>query len=163
MVNFYSGYLLPAPAGRERESDVRKRLEQQFPTDEKTRRAAMRQWSRDNPLPRGDVATVADHIDHIVKVAGIEHVGIGSDFDGVETLPEGLEDVSCFPNLTEELFRRGYNEEDVKKILGRNVLRVMREVERVSKQLQTKRVPSTATTVPAELMTSTTTTRQSMN
>lgn len=157
MVNFYSGYLLPVPADRrERENDVRKRLQQQFPNDEKTRRAAMRQWARDNPLPRGDIGTVADHIDHIVKVAGIEHVGIGSDFDGVGTLPEGLDDVSCFPNLTEELLRRGYNERDVKKILGGNVLRVMREVEHVSKQLRTKRVPSTATTLPAELMTATT-------
>jgi membrane dipeptidase len=162
MVNFYSGYLLPAPAGRQAESDVRKRLQQQFPTDENARRAAMRQWSRDNPLPRGDVGTVADHIDHIVSVAGIDHVGIGSDFDGVGTLPQGLHDVSCFPNLTEELLRRGYDEEDVKKILGRNVLRVMREVERVSKQLRTKRVPSTATTLPAELMT-TMPTSQPMN
>jgi membrane dipeptidase len=164
MVNFYSGYLLPTPPGRrERESDVRKQFQQQFPTDERARRAAMRQWSRDNPLPRGNVGTVVDHIDHVVKVAGIDHVGIGSDFDGVGTLPEGLDDVSCFPNLTEELFRRGYGEEDVRKILGVNVLRVMREVERVSKQLRRKRTPSTATTLPAELMTTMPTMRPAMN
>jgi membrane dipeptidase len=159
MVNFYSGYLLPEPAGRERERDVRRRLRQQFPDDENARRAAWRQWTRDNPTPRGDVGTVADHIDHIVKVAGIDHVGIGSDFDGVSTLPNGLEDVSCFPRLTAELLRRGYGERDVKKVLGGNVLRVMREVEDVSKNLRNHRTPSMATTAPAELLTETPVTR----
>ena len=152
MVNFFSGYLLPEPRGRERERDVRRRLREQFPDDEEARRAAYKQWTRDNPIPRGDVGTVADHIDHVVKVAGIDHVGIGSDYDGVSTLPEGLEDVSCYPHLTAELLRRGYSDRDVKKILGGNVLRVMRQVEAVSRRLRAERPPSMATTTPASLL-----------
>lgn len=153
MINFYSGYLLPEPAGHERESEARQRIEKQFPNNEPARRIAMRNWLVANPIPRGTVATVADHIDHVVEIAGIDHVGIGADFDGVNTLPEGLEDVSCFPRLTEELLRRGYSNENVKKILGGNFLRVMREVEKIARQLRQTRRPEMATTMPAELMT----------
>lgn len=74
------------------------------------------------------VEDAAECIDHIVKVAGIEHVGIGSDFDGTEIVPRGLEDVSKMPNLTEALLKRGYSEGDIKKIMGGNFLRVVREV-----------------------------------
>ena len=152
MVNFFSGYLLPDPSGgREKWQDARRRIEKEYP-DEDQRRAAWRQWVRANPMPRGDVGTVADHIDHIAKVAGINHVGIGSDYDGVSVLPEGLEDVSRFPNLTMELLRRGYSEADVKKVLGGNVLRVMREAEEIAKQIQKDRPPSMATTQPATLL-----------
>ena len=158
MINFYSGYLLPEPPGRERQSDLRRRFKAQYP-DEQERRAAYKRWEAENPTPRGNIGTVADHIDHVVKVAGIDHVGIGSDYDGVSVLPEGLEDVSCFPNLTAELLRRGYGEADVKKILGGNVLRVMREAETVSRRLRSQRPPSTATIAPAELMTDTPTSR----
>jgi membrane dipeptidase len=77
-------------------------------------------------MPRGTIGEVADHIDHIVKVAGIDHAGIGSDFDGITSWPVGLEDVSCYPRLTEELLRRGYSEPDVHKVLGGNVLRAFR-------------------------------------
>ena len=87
-------------------------------------------------MPRGTIADVADHIDHIVKVAGIDHVGIGSDFDGITAWPVGLEDVSCYPRLTEELLRRGYSEADVHKILGGNVLRAFREAGEVAEELQ---------------------------
>lgn len=82
--------------------------------------------------PVGTVADVADHIDHAVRVAGMDHVGLGSDYDGVTSLPAGLTDVSMFPNLVAELLRRGYSEGDVEKILGGNLLRVWREVERVA-------------------------------
>jgi membrane dipeptidase len=75
-------------------------------------------------------------------VAGIDHIGLGGDFDGISSVPEGLEDVSSYPALTAELLRRGYKDEDVKKIMGLNVLRVMREVERVSKRLQSSRAAS---------------------
>jgi membrane dipeptidase len=144
MVNFFSGYVVPEAAARREEIDAaRKHIEQQHPDDEEQRREAFRQWRRDNPTPQGDVGTVADHIDHIVKVAGIEHVGLGSDFDGVSNLPQGLEDVSKYPNLTAELLRRGYAQEDVKKVLGLNLLRVMREAEAVAKRLQSERGPST--------------------
>ena len=87
-------------------------------------------------MPRGTIKDVADHIDHIVKVAGIDHVGIGSDFDGITSVPVGLEDVSCYPRLTEELLNRGYSEADIHKILGGNVLRAFRKAGEVAAQLQ---------------------------
>jgi membrane dipeptidase len=152
MVNFFSGFLLAETAdGREKWRDARDRIDREYP-DEDQRRAAWRAWMRDNPMPRGTVATVADHIEHIRKIAGIDHVGIGSDFDGVSMLPEGLDDVSCFPNLTAELLRRGYSDDDVKNVLGLNVLRVMREAEEVSRQIRKERTPSMATTQPATLL-----------
>jgi membrane dipeptidase len=85
-----------------------------------------------NRLPRGTLQDVADHIDHIVKVAGIDHVGYGSDFDGVNSMPEGLDDVTFLPALTQELARRGYSDDDIRKVLGGNTLRVMEAVERVA-------------------------------
>lgn len=88
------------------------------------------------PAPRATLADVADHIDHAVRVAGIDHVGIGSDFDGTSSLPEGLEDVSTFPALFFELLQRGYSDEDVAKIAGRNILRVMRDVEAAARRLE---------------------------
>ena len=81
-------------------------------------------------LPRISVSRVVDHIDHIVRLVGIEHVGVGSDFDGIQATPAGLADVSELPNLTRELLRRGYTPEEVMKILGGNILRVMEEVEK---------------------------------
>ena len=152
MINFYSGYLLPEPPGREPAQSVRRRLRERYPDDDEARRAAWRQWARENPIPRGDVATVADHVDHVVRVAGIDHVGLGSDFDGVSTLPEGLEDVSRYPALTAELLRRGYAEGDVKKVIGGNVLRVMRACESTGRRLRAKRPPSTARFAPPSLL-----------
>jgi membrane dipeptidase len=95
--------------------------------------------------PKATLAQVADHIDHIRKVAGIDHIGLGGDFDGITQVVEGLEDVSKYPDLTAELLRRGYKDDDIKKILGLNVLRVMRGVEKVAVGLQKTRQPSTAT------------------
>lgn len=152
MINFFSGYLLPEPPGREPAHSVRRRLREQYPHNEEARRAAWRQWMRDNPIPRGDVATVADHVDHVVQIAGIDHVGLGSDYDGVSTLPQGLEDVSCYPALTVELLRRGYRESDVKKVIGGNVLRVMRACESTARHLRAKCPPSTARFHPPSLL-----------
>jgi membrane dipeptidase len=84
-------------------------------------------------LPPVPIARVVDHIDHIVRLVGVEHVGVGSDFDGIQATPAGLSSVADLPNLTAELLRRGYTEEDVTKILGGNILRVMEEVERVGR------------------------------
>jgi len=95
--------------------------------------------------PRASLAQVADHIDHIRKVAGIDHIGLGGDFDGITDVVLGLEDVSKYPDLTAELLKRGYKDDDVKKILGLNVLRVMRQAEQVAARLQKTRQPSTAT------------------
>jgi membrane dipeptidase len=97
------------------------------------------------PAPRATLSQVADHIDHIRKVAGIDHIGLGGDFDGISSVVQGLEDVSTYPALSAELLRRGYKDDDLKKILGLNVLRVMRQVEKVAAGLQKTRRPSTAT------------------
>ncbi len=87
-------------------------------------------------IPKPSYTVIADHIDHAVKVGGIDHVGLGSDFDGIDAAPRGMEDVSKLPGLVRELARRGYSEEDLEKILGGNLLRVMRRVEEVSHQMQ---------------------------
>lgn len=99
--------------------------------------AALAEWRQANPDPNAaTLSDVADHIDHIRKVAGVEHIGIGSDFDGFSGAVRGLEDVSKYPDLLAELLRRGYSQEDVKKIAGLNVLRVLRAAERVAKEMQ---------------------------
>jgi membrane dipeptidase len=89
-------------------------------------------WRAANPSPRASLAQVADHIDHIRKVAGIDHVGLGGDFDGITSVVVGLEDVSTYPALIAELLRRGYADDDIRKIAGRNILRVMRAAEAVA-------------------------------
>jgi membrane dipeptidase len=106
--------------------------------DPAERTKALESWFKGDgaKLARGTIKDVADHIDHIVKVAGIDHVGIGSDFDGITAWPVGLEDVSSYPRLTEELLRRGYSEQDIHKILGANVLRAFRGAEVVSRRLR---------------------------
>jgi membrane dipeptidase len=91
-----------------------------------------------NPKVTADVSDVADHIDHVVQLVGIDHVGLGSDFDGITDTPIGLEDVSAYPNLIEELLRRGYSEEDIRKICSENLLRVWSEVEQTAMALQQK-------------------------
>jgi len=88
-----------------------------------------------NPLPPLPISKLIDHIDHIVKVAGIDHVGIGADFDGANDMPEGARDVSMLPNITYELLKRGYSEPDIRKILGENLLRVMTQAERVAHKM----------------------------
>lgn len=138
MVNFYSGFVVPgaAKAG----ADARRELRAKFPDPVEYEKAYDR-WSDEHPQPRGTVGQVVDHIDHIVKVAGIDHVGIGSDFDGITRWPVGLEDASCFPYITDELLRRGYSEPDIHKVLGGNALRVLRESGRVAAELQKTKAP----------------------
>ena len=98
-------------------------------------------WLAAHPAPQVTLSEVADHIEHVARVAGVDHVGLGSDFDGVgETLPKGLEDVSTYPALLAELMRRGWSDADVAKLAGGNVLRVMAAAEKVSHALQTSRV-----------------------
>ena len=106
------------------------------------RPAALAAWRQANPAPPATRSHAADHIDHVRKVAGIDHIGLGGDFDGINTVPEGLEDVSRYPALTAELLRRGYKDDDIRKVLGLNVLRVMRQAEKVSRRLQSERGPS---------------------
>ncbi|MEY4721268.1 MAG: hypothetical protein RIQ46_993 [Pseudomonadota bacterium] len=91
--------------------------------------AALSAWEKANPVPRATIAQLADHVDHIVRRAGIDHVGIGADFDGMDSATEGLDDVSGYPALFAELARRGYGQADLEKIASRNLLRVMRAAE----------------------------------
>lgn len=145
MVTFVPAFLSPnVNAWSKLQTAEQDRLKALHPNDAAAVKAGVDAWTAAHPAPRATVADVADHIDHIRKVAGIDHIGIGSDFDGITLVVQDLDDVSKYPNLTAELLRRGYSDGDVKKILGQNVLRVMREVERVSKKLQAERGPSTA-------------------
>ena len=142
-INFYSGFL--SDAYRDAFAKVEKQVDEQVA-------AARARYAREGKrlpypeevcieqsltrnLPAPSYTVIADHIDHAVKVGGIDHVGLGSDFDGIDTPPHGMEDVSKIPDLVRELSRRGYSEEDLEKILGGNVLRVMRQVEQVSRQM----------------------------
>jgi membrane dipeptidase len=93
-------------------------------------------FEADIPLP--DYTRIVDHIDHAVKVGGVDHVGLGSDFDGVDAIPRGIEDASKIPNLVREMARRGYSVKDINKILGGNVMRVMRQVEEVARRIQSE-------------------------
>ena len=90
---------------------------------------ALANWDRANPRPRSTVAQLADHVDHIVRLAGVDHVGIGADFDGMDEATEGFDDVAGYPALFVELARRGYSQVDLEKIASRNMLRVMRAAE----------------------------------
>ena len=96
----------------------------------------MRAWAKEHPMPPVSVHTVVDHIEHIIKTAGIDHVGLGSDFDGINAVPRQLEDVSCYPYITQELLNRGYKKDEILKVLGGNILRVLRAAEEVSKRPQ---------------------------
>lgn len=101
------------------------------------------------PAPRATLSDVADHIEHIRDVAGVDHVGIGGDFDGISTVVVGLEDVSTYPALFAELARRGWSEDDLKKLAGQNALRVWRSAEEVAARLQRERPASTMRLEPA--------------
>ena len=108
-------------------------------------KAALAQWEREHPKPVVTLAQVADHIDHIRQIAGVDHVGLGSDFDGIPEGPQGLAAVNDYPALLEELMRRGWSDADVAKLAGENVLRVMAACEREAATLRAERLPSEAT------------------
>jgi membrane dipeptidase len=145
MVTFVPGFLSAKVAqhGRERQLVEAANLElSKAEGDNGRMKVRMDGWDKEHPAPRATVSDAADHIDHIKKVAGIDHIGLGGDFDGITSVPLGLEDVSKYPALTAELLRRGYKDDEVKKILGLNILRVMRQVENVSARLQKERAAS---------------------
>jgi len=144
MVTFVPGFLSPKVAAwTALQTAEQTRLTAQFPNDAAAVTNGVASWTKANPAPRSVLADAADHIDHIRKVAGIDHIGLGGDFDGITNVVQGLEDVSTYPALTAELLRRGYKDDEIRKIIGQNVLRVMREVEKVSRKLQAERGPST--------------------
>jgi membrane dipeptidase len=137
MINFFSGFIVPEGArAMQKMFDVVRELKKRYPDDEAKYREAMRAWVKANDYPAGDVQTLVDHIDHVVKVAGIDHVGLGSDFDGVTKLPRQMSDVSCYPLITQVLLDRGYTKEQILKILGGNLMRVFAEAEKVSEEMR---------------------------
>jgi membrane dipeptidase len=138
MVNFFSGFVVPAAADNYATSFALRREQEKLLGDKDQANAVVKKWRRANPMPRGTIHDLVDHIDHIVEHAGIDHVGIGSDYDGVSVLPTQLEDVSSYPFITQALLDRGYREADIKKVLGENLLRVMHDVEQVAQQLRSK-------------------------
>jgi membrane dipeptidase len=114
-------------------------------TDSASRAQIRRDFNAAHPLPKATIQDVADHIEHVRDVVGVDHVGIGGDYDGTDELPAGLEDVSRFPYLFAELIRRGWSDEDLKKLANGNILRTLREAEQVAARLQKERAPSTKT------------------
>ena len=112
-----------------------RRLRAEHPEEPEQVREMMERWDETHPVPESSVEDVADHVDRIREIAGVDHVGVGSDFDGTPGTPKGLEDVSRYPALFAELADRGYADEELRKIAGRNVLRLMRAAERVSAEL----------------------------
>ncbi|HYO47741.1 MAG TPA: dipeptidase [Gemmatimonadota bacterium] len=146
MVNFAPDYVSEdLRLWSERSDSVRDSLRSSFEDDTAAMRAAFVEWRDANPRPDATLFQVADHIDHLVATAGIDHVGIGSDFDGIGFTPVGLEDVSTFPDLIAELVRRGYPDEDIRKILGGNLLRALDRAEEVAAQLQEEMEPFVGT------------------
>jgi membrane dipeptidase len=142
MVTFVPGFVAPEAGAYYRAATAEnRRLGLQFPGDPAAQKNALDAWTAAHPAPRATLAQVADHIDYIRKVAGIDHVGLGGDFDGITSVVQGLETVSTYPALLAELARRGYSDDDIAKITSRNILRVMRAAEAVAAKMKT-RAPS---------------------
>ncbi len=114
------------------------------PWDRESRASVRREYARGNPPPRATLAQVADHVEHVREVAGVDHVGFGGDFDGTDDVPDGLADVSCYPALVAELLGRGWSEQDCARLAGGNVLRAMREAEAAAGAISARRGPSLA-------------------
>jgi len=120
------------------------RLKALYPEDPERVKREREDWRRQHPAPRATLEQVADHVEHVRQVAGIDHVGIGSDFDGIESVPLGLENVSAYPALLAELLRRGWTDAEIGKLAGLNVLRAFRDAERVATRLREERPASDA-------------------
>jgi membrane dipeptidase len=133
MVNFFSGFIDPQAARVTQDMFAIMRKHRAAQPDKEALRQAMEKWRREHPMPGGTVQSVVDHIDHIVQVAGVDNVGLGADYDGATRFPEQLENVSGYPYITQELLNRGYREEHIRKILGANLLRALRQAEQVAR------------------------------
>jgi|CXWL01.1.fsa_nt_gi membrane dipeptidase len=145
-INYLNSYIdeplrLAEEARRPQVDAIRKAMAEKYPGPENAEKRMMETIAAvgalQPPLPVARWERIVDHIDHAVKIAGVEHVGLGSDFDGA-SMPEGMEDVTRLPKITEELLRRGYTEPQIKGILGENLLRLMEKVEAVARQIQTE-------------------------
>jgi len=136
-VIFYPEHIEPGWSEKKKKVDTEIASLVQQASDAEPGTAAQKKLARDRVrseeylkrLPAVSVSRIVDHIDHVVKLAGVDHVGIGSDFDGVQAVPSDMKSVADLPNLTKELLRRGYSEADIDKILGGNMLRVMEQIQ----------------------------------
>lgn len=129
MINFYPGFIHPESARRRgRMFHVSRELRAKHPVETDFKKA-IQDWERANPIQPGSLFDVCDHIDHVKKVAGVDHIGLGSDFDGIPIVPRQLEDVAQYPMITQELLNRGYTAGEIHQIMSGNILRVMRAAE----------------------------------
>ncbi|MFM7132208.1 MAG: dipeptidase [bacterium] len=138
MINFFSSFVVPGAA------DTVAAMQKKIRAEEKDRLVADRMlqaWLEQRPELYGSIGTVVDHIEHVARVAGIDSVGIGSDFDGISRWPKGLDSVADYPKITEELLRRGHSETNIRKILGENVLRALEQAEKVAARLKKESAP----------------------
>jgi membrane dipeptidase len=150
MVNFYTGYLSePFRQWNASRSAEEARIKSLLVGQPDKREAAMKAWDAAHPAPTADVGLIADHIEHIVKVAGHDHVGLGGDLDGIpfDQSPPGMNSVSGYPLLFAELIRRGWNDKDLARLAGGNILRVMRRAESVAASMKDE--PPSLATLPA--------------
>ena len=145
MITFVPGFISRAIHDSQASYQAQVALLTEGVTDTAQRRQIRRNFQASHPMPRATIADVVAHIERVRDVAGIDHVGIGGDFDGIDETPVGLEDVSTYPALFAALIRRGWSDADLKKLAGQNVIRVLRQAERVAARLQRERAPSTAT------------------
>ncbi len=145
MVTFVPAFVSSDVAAYEMRREGREKELKETVADTAERRRLLGVWDSANPRPEATLSQVADHIDHVRRVAGIDHVGIGGDFDGIDHTTVGLEDVSRYPYLFAELIRRGWTDADLKKLAGQNILRVLRAAEVVARRLQQSRPPSMRT------------------
>jgi len=143
MVTFVSPFLTNESAAYWKAAEpVREQAEADHHDDLDAVARSLEAYRAEHPEPRPTVADVAEHVDHLRQVAGIDHIGVGGDFDGTFAIADGLDDVGCYPNLFAELLSRGFREDDVAKISRENILRVMRRAEALAKRLQAERGPS---------------------
>ena len=140
MINFFSGFVVPESARNLKDMfGARRAIDKEFGSDTDAGKNAMLKWKAAHPSIPGDIAIVVEHIHHIAKTAGVDHVGLGGDFDGVDMLPKGLEDVSKYPSITELLLRKGYSPSDIHKIMSGNMMRVLKACEAASGTAQAVR------------------------
>ena len=135
MVNFFPGFIHPESARRRANMfQVSRELREKFPLEADYKKARQ-EWEKAHPIQPGSVHDVCDHIEHIAKVAGVDHIGLGSDYDGIPIVPRQLEDVSTYPVITQELLNRGFTASQIQQINSGNILRVMRRAEAVASRM----------------------------
>jgi membrane dipeptidase len=145
MVTFVGGFLTTEPADSMNAWRPHLRPLLDSAPDDSARARVRREFMAAHPLPRATIAQLANHIEHVRKIAGADHVALGGDYDGTSELPVGMEDVSKYPYLFAELIRRGWSDEDLRKLANGNILRVLKQAEAVAERLQKTREPSTRT------------------